>query len=357
MIKRRPTRQIRIGEVTIGGNAPIRVQSMTKTDTEDVEATLSQIKELKEAGCEIIRVAIPRRETLRAFEKVVIKSPLPVIADVHFDWKIAVGAIERGAAGLRINPGNIGDKKKIEAIVKRAQDYRIPIRIGVNSGSLEKDLLRKYGHPTAEALVESALRHVKFMESLGFRDLKISLKASDVLTTVEAYRKISSLLDYPLHVGLTEAGTLLSGSVRSAVAVGILLAEGIGDTVRISLAAPPIYEVKVAWEILKSLGIRKRGVELIVCPTCGRLQVDLLPIVAEIERRLSVVKEPIKVAVMGCVVNGPGEAREADIGLACGRGVGVIFEKGKIVERVEEKKMVDIFVKRVFNLLKKKEDF
>jgi len=357
MIKRRPTRQIRIGDITVGGDAPIRVQSMTKTDTEDVEATLSQIKELKEAGCEIIRVAIPRRETLKAFERIVKKSPLPVIADVHYDWKIAVGAIERGAAGLRINPGNIGEEKKVEAIVKKAQEYRIPIRIGVNSGSLEKDLLRKYGHPTAEALVESALRHVRFVESLGFRDLKLSLKASDVLTTVEAYRKISSLVDYPLHVGLTEAGTLLSGSVRSAVAVGILLAEGIGDTIRISLAAPPVYEVKVAWEILKALGVRKRGVELIACPTCGRLQVDLLPIVAEIERRLSVIEEPIKVAVMGCVVNGPGEAREADIGLACGKGVGVIFEKGQIVERVEEKKMVDIFVKRVFNLIKKKEDF
>ncbi len=357
MIKRRPTRQIRIGNITVGGDAPIRVQSMTKTDTEDVEATLSQIKELKEAGCEIIRVAIPRRETLRAFERIVKKSPLPVIADVHYDWKIAVGAIERGAAGLRINPGNIGEEKKVEAIVKKAEEYRIPIRIGVNSGSLEKDLLRKYGHPTAEALVESALRHLRFVESLGFRDLKLSLKASDVLTTVEAYRKISSLVGYPLHVGLTEAGTLLSGSVRSAVAVGILLAEGIGDTIRISLAAPPVYEVKVAWEILKALGIRKRGVELIACPTCGRLQVDLLPIVAEIERRLSVIEEPIKVAVMGCVVNGPGEAREADIGLACGKGVGVIFEKGQIVERVEEKKMVDIFVKRVFNLIKKKEDF
>ncbi len=354
-MKRRRTRQIKVGGVTIGGGAPVRVQSMTKTRTEDVEATLSQIEELARAGCEIIRVAVPRRETLPYFKEIVEKSPIPVIADVHFDWRIAVGAVEAGAAGIRINPGNIGGKEKVLEVIKAASERSVPIRIGVNAGSLERDLLRKYGHPTADALVESALRHVRFFEEAGYTNIKLSLKASDVLTTVEAYRKIATLVDYPLHLGLTEAGTLLSGAVRSAVAVGILLSEGIGDTIRISLAAPPVYEVKVAWEILKALNLRKRGVELIACPTCGRLEVDLLPIVDEIERRLSSIEEPLKVAVMGCVVNGPGEAAEADIGLACGRGVGVIFEKGRIVERVDEKEMVDKFVERVFNLLRKRE--
>ncbi len=354
-MKKRRTRQIKVGGVTIGGGAPVRVQSMTKTPTEDVEATLRQIEELARAGCEIIRVAVPRRETLPYFKEIVEKSPIPVIADVHFDWRIAIGAVEAGAAGIRINPGNIGGKEKVLEVIKAASERAVPIRIGVNAGSLERDLLKKYGHPTADALVASALRHVKFFEEAGYTNIKLSLKASDVLTTVEAYRKIAALVDYPLHVGLTEAGTLLSGAVRSAVAVGILLSEGIGDTIRISLAAPPVYEVKVAWEILKALNLRKRGVELIACPTCGRLEVDLLPIVDEIERRLSSIEEPLKVAVMGCVVNGPGEAAEADIGLACGRGVGVIFEKGRIVERVDEKEMVDKFVERVFNLLRKRE--
>ncbi len=349
----RKSLQIKVGKVTIGGGAPIRIQSMTKTDTEDWRATLDQIKELEEAGCEIIRVALPHRRALPSFEKIVGLSPLPVIADIHFDWRLAVEAAGAGASGLRINPGNIGEAWKLEKIIEAAAGAGIPIRIGVNAGSLPQKLLEKHGGPTARAMVEAAMAHIKFFEDRGFKNLKVSLKASDVRRTVEAYRRIAELVPYPLHVGITEAGTFLTGTVKSSIGIGILLAEGIGDTIRVSLAAPPIYEVKVGWEILKALGLRKRGVELIACPTCGRLEVDLLPIVDEIERRLEKLDYPLKVAVMGCVVNGPGEAREADIGLACGRGVGIIFERGKLVERVEEKDMVERFVKRVFALAEK----
>jgi len=349
----RKTLQIKVGEVTIGGGAPVRVQSMTKTDTEEWKSTLDQIKELADAGCEIIRIAVPRKSVLPSFEKIVKNSPIPVIADIHYDWRLAVEAAERGAHGLRINPGNIGEAWKVEKIIDAARKAEIPIRIGVNSGSLPAHILKNYGSATSDGMVEAALEYVKFFESLEFRNIKLSLKASDVKRTVEAYRKISKLVPYPLHVGITEAGTLLTGTVKSSVGIGILLSEGIGDTIRVSLAAPPIYEVKVGWEILKSLGLRKKGVELIACPTCGRLEVDLLPIVDEIEKRLEVLEVPMKIAIMGCVVNGPGEAREADIGLACGRGVGVIFEKGKIVERVEETEMVERFLGRVYKLAEK----
>ncbi len=345
--------QIRVGKVTIGGGAPVRVQSMTKTDTGDWKATLAQIKELAEAGCEIIRVAVPSKNVLPSFEKIAEKSPIPVIADIHYDWRLAVEAAKLGAAGLRINPGNIGEEWKLEKIIEAAREAEIPIRIGVNSGSLPKEILEKHGKASADAMVETALRHIKFFEKRGFRNIKVSLKASDVSRTVAAYRKIAPLIPYPLHVGVTEAGTLLTGTVKSSIGIGMLLAEGIGETIRVSLAAPPIYEVKVGWEILKALGLRQRGVELIACPTCGRLEVDLLPIVDEIERRLESLDVPLKVAVMGCVVNGPGEAKEADIGLACGRGVGIIFEKGRLVERVEEGEMVEKFVKRVFSLAKR----
>jgi len=344
------TIQIRVGNVTIGGGAPVRVQSMTKTDTDDWEATLDQIKELAEAGCEIIRVAVPHKSVLPSFEKIVRRSPIPVIADIHYDWRLAVEAARRGAHGLRINPGNIGEASKVEKIVEAARSAGIPIRIGINSGSLPAHILEKYGGATAEGMVEAAMEYVRFFEFLDFRNIKLSLKASDVKRTVESYRKISKLVPYPLHVGITEAGTLLTGTVKISVGIGMLLSEGIGDTIRVSLAAPPIYEVKVGWEILKSLGLRKRGVELIACPTCGRLEVDLLPIVDEIERRLEKLDVPIKVAVMGCVVNGPGEAREADVGLACGRGVGIIFEKGKLVERVNERDMVERLLFRVFKM-------
>ncbi len=344
------TLQIRVGNVTIGGDAPIRVQSMTKTDTEDWKSTLYQIKELADMGCEIIRVAVPARSALPALEKIVKNSPIPVISDIHFDWRLAVESAKRGAHGLRINPGNIGEKQKIEKIIEAARDAKIPIRIGVNSGSIEKRLLEKYGGPTSDAMVESAMDHVKFFESLDFRYIKLSLKASEVGRTIEAYRKISKLVPYPLHVGITEAGTLLTGTVKSSVGIGILLQEGIGDTIRVSLAAHPKYEVKVGWEILKALGLRKRGVEIIACPTCGRLEVNLLPIVEEVEKRIEKLNVPLKVAIMGCVVNGPGEAKEADIGLACGRGVGIIFEKGKIVERVKEKEMVERLVDRIFKM-------
>ncbi len=344
------TIQIRVGDVTIGGGAPIRVQSMTKTDTGDWRATLDQIKELAEAGCEIIRVAVPHHSVLSSFERIVGRSPIPVIADIHYDWRLAVEAARIGAHGLRINPGNIGEASKVEKIIKAAKDAGIPIRIGVNSGSLPRHILEKYGGATADGMVEAALEHIRFFEFLDFRTIKLSLKASDVQRTVEAYRKISKLVPYPLHVGITEAGTLLTGTVKSSVGIGILLSEGIGDTIRVSLAAPPVYEVKVGWEILKSLGLRKRGVELIACPTCGRLEVDLLPVVDEIERRLEKLDVPLKVAVMGCVVNGPGEAKEADIGLACGRGVGIIFERGKLVERVSEKEMVDRLLTRIYRM-------
>ncbi len=348
--------QIRVGNVTIGGGAPVRVQSMTKTDTGDWNATLTQIKELAEAGCEIIRVAVPSKNVLPSFERIASRSPIPVIADIHYDWRLAVEAIKAGASGLRINPGNIGEAWKLEKIIEAASQTRVPIRIGVNSGSLPRKILEKHGRASAEAMVETALQYIKFFEKRGFRNLKISLKASDVGRTVEAYRKIAPLIPYPLHVGITEAGTLLTGTVKSSIGIGMLLAEGIGETIRVSLAAPPLYEVKVGWEILKALGLRKRGVELIACPTCGRLEVDLLPIVDEIEKRLEKLNVPLKVAVMGCVVNGPGEAKEADIGLACGRGVGIIFEKGKLVERVEEGEMVKKFVKRVFALAEKMEN-
>lgn len=347
------TVQIRIGNVTIGGGAPVRVQSMTKTDTADWGATLDQIKELAEAGCEIIRVAVPHKSVLPSFEKIVRRSPIPVIADIHYDWRLAVEAARIGAHGLRINPGNIGEASKVEKIIEAARAVGIPIRIGINSGSLPKHILEKYGGATAEGMVEAALEHVRFFEFLEFRNIKLSLKASDVKRTVEAYRKISKLVPYPLHVGITEAGTLLTGAIKSSVGIGILLSEGIGDTIRVSLAAPPIYEVKVGWEILKSLGLRKRGVELIACPTCGRLEVDLLPIVDEIDRRLEKLDVPIRVAVMGCVVNGPGEAKEADVGLACGRGVGIIFENGKVVERVSEKDMVERLLYRVYKMAEK----
>ncbi len=346
----RKSLQIKVGNVTIGGGAPVRVQSMTKTDTVDWRATLAQIKELAEAGCEIIRVAVPHRKALAPFEKIASLSPIPVIADIHFDWRLAVEAAKGGASGLRINPGNIGEAWKLEKIIEATRERGIPIRIGVNAGSLPQKILEKHSGPTAEAMVETAMQHIKFFEERDFRNIKVSLKASDVGRTVEAYRKIAQLIPYPLHVGITEAGTLLTGTVKSSIGIGLLLAEGIGDTIRVSLAAPPIYEVKVGWEILKALGLRKRGVELIACPTCGRLEVDLLPIVDEIEKRLEKLDIPLKVAVMGCVVNGPGEAKEADIGLACGRGVGVIFERGKLVERVDEKDMVERFVKRVFAL-------
>ena len=344
---RKETKKIKIGNIAIGGGSPISVQSMTKTDTSDVDATVTQIRELENAGCDIIRVAVPDDQAAEAFRKIQERISIPIVADIHFDYKLALKAVENGANKLRINPGNIGEKKRIREVVLAAKERSIPIRIGVNAGSLEKDLLEKYGGPAPEALVESAIRHIVYFEELGFSDIVLSLKASDVPTTVQAYRLVSERVDYPLHIGITEAGPPGIGSVRSAVGLGILLAEGIGDTLRVSLTGPSGEEVAAGYEILKSLHLREHGPFLISCPICGRCEVDLLPVVGDIEQRLRIIKTPVTVAVMGCVVNGPGEARHADVGLAAGKGSGVLFRGGEIVRKVKETEFVDVLMEEV----------
>lgn len=333
-ISRRKTRQISVGKVKIGGDAPVSVQSMTTTDTRNVEATVSEIKRLEAAGCEIIRVAVPDSESAEALPQIRAQIHIPLIADIHFDYHLALAALKHGVEGLRFNPGNIGSRERVERVVKTAQGKGVPIRIGVNAGSLEKDLLDRYGYPTAEAMVESAMRHIEILESLQFYDTKVSLKASHVGLAVDAYRLFSKQSDYPLHLGITEAGTVATGAVKSAVGLGILLAEGIGDTIRISLAADSVEEVRVGFEILKSLHIRKRGVNVIACPTCGRLEIDVFKLAARLEERFSHVTEPIDISVLGCVVNGIGEGKEADIGIAGGRGVGLLFRRGDVIRKV-----------------------
>jgi len=340
MTFRRKTRKIRVGSAFVGGNAPVSVQSMTNTDTRDVPATLRQIRSLAEEGCEIVRVAVPDADAGRAFRKIRARCSLPLVADIHFDYRLAIACAENGADCLRINPGNIGGEKRTREVLRAARANGCSIRIGVNAGSLEKDLLARHGGPTPEALVESASRSVRFCETYRFRQLKFSLKASDVTTTVEAYRIFSRRFGYPLHIGVTEAGTLFSGTVKSAVGIGILLAEGIGDTLRVSITGPPEEEVRVGWQILKSLGIRKRGPEFISCPTCGRVSIDVVGIASEVERRLSRLPAGLTIAVMGCAVNGPGEAKEADVGVAGGKGEGLIFVRGKVVKKVKEKEIV-----------------
>ncbi|MBI5181919.1 MAG: flavodoxin-dependent (E)-4-hydroxy-3-methylbut-2-enyl-diphosphate synthase [Nitrospirae bacterium] len=352
-ISRRKTRQINVGDVKIGGNAPISVQSMTNTDTADIDATVSQIKRLEDAGCEIVRAAVPDKTAAEALSAIKKQIRIPLIADIHFDHRLALEAIKQDVDGLRINPGNIGDKKKIEAVVSACKERRIPIRIGVNAGSLEKDLLKKYGHPTPAAMVESALRHIKILEDLDFYNIKVSLKASSVVNTIEAYRLISKKVDYPLHIGISEAGPLFSGTIKSAVGLGILLSEGIGDTIRISLTADPVKEVEAAYEILKSLGLRKRGINIISCPTCGRLEIDVIRLASEVEQRLSHIKKPLDVSVLGCVVNGIGEGREADIGIAGGRGIGIVFKHGKIMKKVKEKDIADLLVSEIEEMARK----
>ena len=353
MKKRKKTRQIRVGPVKIGGTAPISVQSMTKTDTRDVRATLAQINRLAAAGCEIVRVAVPDERAAEALPQLVRGSAIPVIADIHFHQRLALQAIAAGVAGLRINPGNIGGLQKLSAIVQRAREKEISIRIGVNSGSLEKDLRKKYGSPTPEALVESALRNIELFERLSFTDIKISIKSPDVRSTVEAYRLLSRKTSYPLHIGVTEAGTAFSGTIKSAVGLGILLAEGIGDTLRVSLTADPVEEVRVGFEILKALGLRQRGPEIISCPTCGRCQIDVAAIAHDIEARLAAEKLPLKIAVMGCEVNGPGEAREADIGIAGSSSRGVLFKKGVIIKKCRSSELLKEFYREIAPLLKK----
>ncbi|MBI2354824.1 MAG: flavodoxin-dependent (E)-4-hydroxy-3-methylbut-2-enyl-diphosphate synthase [Deltaproteobacteria bacterium] len=347
---KKPTRQIHVGPVPVGGGAPCAVQSMCSSDTRDVGATLTQIRGLGDAGCEIIRCAVPDMDAAIALGEIKRESPIPVIADIHFDYRLALKALEGGIDGLRLNPGNIGEKWKVGEVVKAAAERRVPIRIGVNAGSLEKELLERYGHPTAEAMVESALGHIRILEDLGYQEIKVSLKASDVMKTVSAYRLLAQRVDYPLHIGITEAGTIFSGTIKSSVGLGILLADGIGDTLRVSLTGDPLDEVRVGYEILKCLGLRQRGVNFVSCPTCGRCQINLIRVAEEVERRLQGVDKRITVAVMGCAVNGPGEAREADVGIAGGKGEGLLFRNGEIVRKVPEEKLADALLEEIEKL-------
>jgi (E)-4-hydroxy-3-methylbut-2-enyl-diphosphate synthase len=345
-----------VGDVRIGGGAPCAVQSMCSTDTRDTAATLAQIGRLADAGCEIVRCAVPDADAALALAAIKAKCRLPLIADIHFDYKLALTAVESGVDGLRLNPGNIGERWKVAEVVRAASERKIPIRIGVNGGSLEKELLVKYGHPTPEAMVESALGHVRILEDLGYDQIKVSIKVSDVVRTLEAYRLLSEAIDYPLHIGVTEAGTTLSGAVKSSVGLGILLHQGIGDTMRVSLTGDPVDEVRVAYDILKSLGLRRRGINFVSCPTCGRCQIDLIPVAEEVERRLADLDTNITVAVMGCAVNGPGEAREADFGIAGGRGEGLLFKNGEIVRKVPEGELADALVEEVQKAVKEKQN-
>ena len=344
---RKKTRQISIGRVKIGGFAPVAVQSMTSTHTQDVPKTVAQIKKLEEAGCEIIRVAVPDKEAALAISAIKKEIAIPLVADIHFDHRLAILSAQNGADALRINPGNIGGADKIKQVVECANDFGIPIRIGVNAGSLEQDILDRHHGVTAAAMVESALRHIDLLTSNEFYNIKISLKASDVPRTIEAYRLLSEKVDFPLHLGVTEAGTLFPGIVKSSLGVGMLLSEGIGDTLRISLTSDPVNEVRVGYEILKALGLRRHGPELISCPSCGRCDIDLFHIVEEIDPFLLTIKTPIKVAIMGCVVNGPGEAREADVGIAGGNGVGILFKKGAVVKKFPQEKLVEILKEEI----------
>lgn len=357
MIQRRKTRKISIGDVSVGGDSPVTVQSMTNTDTSDIVGTIDQIIQLEAAGCEIIRVAVPDLESAAAIREIREGITIPLIADIHFDGRLAVAAMENGAQGIRINPGNLGGVEKLTRVVDAAKTHNVPIRVGVNSGSIEKDLLKKYGYPTPEnpaALIESALRNVSLLEQQDFENIKISIKSSDVLTTIAAYRLLSDKTDYPLHIGVTEAGGLIPGTVKSSVALGILLFEGIGDTFRISLTRDPVEEVRVGFELLRALRIRERGPEMISCPTCGRTKIDLFPLAEAVEKHLQQMQSKLKVAVMGCVVNGPGEAREADIGIAGGKGVGIIFKKGKIIRKVKEDELLAVFLEEL-NLMEQEQ--
>ena len=353
--QRRKTRQISIGNVKIGSDAPISVQSMTNTCTQDVEATVSQILALEKSGCEIIRVAVPDMQAALAIEKIKQQITIPIIADIHFDFRLALASARAGADALRINPGNIGELKKIKAVVDCAKDHDISIRIGVNAGSLEKQIEQRLGI-TAEAMVESALRNIKILEDLDFHNIKVSLKASDVSRTVTAYRLLASKTNVPFHVGVTEAGGLYAGITKSAIGIGMLLAQGIGDTIRVSLTRDPVEEIRTGYEILRALGIRSRGPELISCPTCGRCKIDLFKIAGQVEKALLDRSSKIKVAIMGCVVNGPGEAKEADIGIAGGDGMGILFKKGKVIRKIDQDKLVDQLLGEIDKMTKNSEE-
>ena len=349
----RQSKAVRVKNIQVGGGAPVVVQSMTKTDTADVEGTVAQIEEMVRAGCEIVRLAVPDKDAAIALKEIRRRVPdVPLVADIHFHYKLALMALEAGIDKLRLNPGNIGAHERVREVVRAAQAQNVPIRIGVNGGSLEKDLLAKYGTATPEAMVESALRHIRILEDLNFNDIIISLKASDVHRTVAAYRLLAGQVDYPLHLGVTEAGTAFGGTIKSAIGLGILLHEGIGDTIRVSLAAEPYEEVRVAWEILKSLELRKRGVTVVACPTCGRLDIDnFVGIVTEIERRLAHIEEPLHLSIMGCAVNGPGEAHDSHLGITFGRGVGMIFKDGVPLRKVAGEDIVEAFVRETEKLV------
>lgn len=347
---RRKTRKVKVGNIYIGGDTKVSIQSMTNTDTKDVEKTLEQIRELYMAGCEIVRCAVLDMEAAEALKDICEKSPIPVVADIHFDYRLALKAVENGISKIRINPGNIGSKERVKAVVEACKAKGIPIRIGVNSGSLEKDILERDGKVTAKGLVESALRHVKILEELDFYDIVISIKSSNVKMMIDSYRLMAESCDYPLHLGVTESGTSFRGTIKSSVGIGTLLAEGIGDTIRVSLTSNPVEEIKVAKEILTSLGLIEQTLEFVSCPTCGRTQIDLIGIAKEVEKRLEGINKKIKVAVMGCVVNGPGEAREADIGIAGGKGEGIIFKKGVIIKKVKEEDLVEELMKEIHSM-------
>ncbi|WBW96028.1 flavodoxin-dependent (E)-4-hydroxy-3-methylbut-2-enyl-diphosphate synthase [Oceanirhabdus sp. W0125-5] len=349
-MNRKITRKIKVGNMYVGGDSRITVQSMTNTDTSDVEATVKQILKLEKAGCDIIRCAVPNMAAAEALKKIKKYIHIPLVADIHFDYKLALKSIESGVDALRINPGNIGSLDRIKKVVEAAKDKGIPIRIGVNSGSLEKDILEKYKKTCPKALVESALKHVRILESLNFYDICISIKSSNVMDMIESNRLISEKVNYPLHLGVTEAGTCWSGTIKSSIGIGTLLAEGIGDTIRVSLTGEPLDEVKVGGEILKSLGYIEGGVKLISCPTCGRTQINIIKIAEEVEKRLGNYQKNIKVAIMGCAVNGPGEAREADIGIAGGNGEGLIFKKGKVIKKVAEDDLLEELMKEIERL-------
>ncbi len=350
MFPRRKTRSVAVGSVVVGGGAPVSVQTMTKTDTRDVRATVAQIRRLEKAGAEIVRLAVPDRKAAAALREIRSRVRVPLIADIHFDHRLALAALDAGVDGLRLNPGNIGSADRVREVVRAAAERQAPIRIGVNSGSLDRDILARAGGATAAAMAESALGHVRLLEALDFRLIKISLKASDVPRTLEAYRLLAGRVDYPFHAGITEAGRLFAGSIKSSAGLALLLAEGLADTVRVSLTAPPEKEVFVAWQILQALGLRTRGANFVSCPTCGRCEVDLMPVAARVEKAVQALRVPLTVAVMGCTVNGPGEAREADIGLACGRGSGVIFRKGKLLKRVPAARMADELIAEIEKL-------
>lgn len=351
---RRKTRQIKLGSVAIGGDAPISVQSMCTTDTRDCGGTLAQIAQLEAAGCEIVRCAVPDQDAARALVQIRQGCRIPLIADIHFDYRLALEAIAAGVDGLRLNPGNIGARWKIAEVVRACVDRQIPIRIGVNAGSLEKELLRKHGQATAAAMVESAINHIQLLEELNFQQIKVSLKASDITRTLAAYRLLADRVDYPQHIGITEAGTIWSGTIKSAIGIGTLLQEGIGDTLRVSLTGDPVTEVRVGWEILKSLDLRQRGPIFISCPTCGRCRIDLIRIAEEVETRLQDFPLTLKIAVMGCVVNGPGEAREADFGIAGGDNEGILFRRGELVRKVPQAELADALIAEAWNELERR---